>query len=141
MRKFRVLWLILKTTSTDKIVIGFILFILVIAAVIQLVEPQIDFYEDALWYCFIVVTTIGFGDFYAVTTIGRILTLTLAVYGVFVVALIPGVVVSYYMEVLKMKTDESTAAFLEKLEHLEELPREELRELSKKIRQRRLKNQ
>ena len=138
MRKLRILWLILRTTSTHKIVIGFVLFILLVAAIIQVAEPNIDAYGDAVWYCFTVVTTIGFGDFYAVTFIGRIATVVLAVYGIFVVALIPGIVVSYYMEVIKVRTDEVQAEFMEKLEHLDQLPHEELVALATKIRKHKL---
>ena len=54
---------------------------------------------DALWYCFAVVTTTGFGDLAAVTLIGRILTVILGFYGIVVVALITSVIVNFYNEV------------------------------------------
>lgn len=134
MKKLKILWNILKTTSADKIVIGFIGFILMVAGIIQMVEPSMTSYGDALWYCFIVITTIGFGDFYAITLIGRVATIILAIYGIFVVALIPGIVVSFYMEFIKIKANESTVEFLEKLERLDELSKEELTQISKNVR-------
>lgn len=43
-----------------------------------------------------VVTTIGFGDIVVVTTIGRILSVVLGLYGLFIIAIITSIVVNYY---------------------------------------------
>ena len=67
MKRIKVLGSVLKRTRADKIIIGFIVFIFAIAAVIQLVEPDINRYGDALWYCYAVISTAGFGDVVAVT--------------------------------------------------------------------------
>jgi len=49
------------------------------------------------------------------------------------VAVISGVVVSYYLEVIHRREQETTTIFLDKLEHLQELSPEELAELSRQI--------
>ena len=59
MKRIKVLGSVLKRTRADKIIIGFIAFIFAIAAVIQLVEPDINRYGDALWYCYAVISTAG----------------------------------------------------------------------------------
>ena len=56
-------------------------------------------YGDALWYCFAVVTTIGFGDFSAIRPLTRILSVILGIYGIIVVALITSIIVNFYNEV------------------------------------------
>ena len=56
MKRIKVLGSVLKRTRADKIIIGFIAFIFAIAAVIQLVEPDINRYGDALWYCYAVIS-------------------------------------------------------------------------------------
>lgn len=38
--------------------------------------------EDALWWSFITITTVGYGDLYPVTNIGRLITVVLIVSGV-----------------------------------------------------------
>ncbi len=50
------------------------------------------------WYCFAVVTTIGFGDITVTTLIGKILTVILGLYGLVVVAVITSIVVNFYNE-------------------------------------------
>ena len=88
---------------------------------------------DGLWYTFVACTTIGFGDFVAVTLLGRILTVYIALNEILLVAILPGVVVSYYLEVIHRREKESVTMFLDKLEHLPELSQEELKEISEKI--------
>lgn len=135
----RRLWKILKITKVDKIFIGFVLFVMLISILFWMVEPSILSYGDALWYAFSVVTTIGFGDYTAVTLVGRLGSMIIGFYGIFMVALIPGVVVSYYMEFLQVKADETTAEFLEKLENLEHLSKKELADISNSVKKRKYK--
>lgn len=135
----RRLWKILKITKVDKIFIGFLVFVLGMSLIIQVVEPNIVTYGDAIWYSFSVITTIGFGDYYAVTTIGRTCTILVGLYGILIVGLIPGVLVSYYVEFLNVKADQTVGAFMEKLENLENLSKEELRQISEKVKEKRYK--
>ncbi|MEF9951496.1 MAG: potassium channel family protein [Clostridium sp.] len=139
MQKLKLLWRVLKSVEGDKIFLGFLGFVAIIAVAIQFVEPNINTYSDGLWYCFAVVSTIGFGDLVAVTTIGRILTVTLSFYGILMVALIPSIIVSYFMEFRKKNQDETTSIYLDKLENLENLTKDELLELSNIIKKRKYK--
>ena len=61
-------------------------------------EENVVTFADGLWYSFAVVTTIGFGDYYAVTPIGRIVTVVLGIYGIIVVAVITSIIVNFYNE-------------------------------------------
>lgn len=139
MKRGKMFWSILKRTNADKIIYGFAIYFFISCAVIMLAEPGIHRYGEAVWYSFSVITTIGFGDFVAVTVIGRAASILLGLYGVIILALIPGIVASYYMEIVRLRTKESAEAFLYQLEHLEDLSQEELGELSKKIRNRKMR--
>ena len=134
MKKFKRTIMILKRTGTLKMLVSFIIFYCAASIAIWLFEPEVNTIGDGFWYCFVAVSTIGFGDIVALTRFGRLVTVLVSVYGIVVTAMIPGVVVSYYMEFLKIKENETISLFLEKLEHLNELSNEELIELSDKIR-------
>ena len=134
MRQGKIFWSILKRTHADKIVTGFGMYFLISALVIMLAEPGIHRYGESIWYCFSVITTIGFGDFTAVTVIGRTASIILGLYGVIVLAIIPGIVATYYMEVVNFGE-----AFMYKLEHLDELSKDELKEISEKVKSRKFK--
>lgn len=139
MKKFKILWKIIKLASLDKVIYGFIIFVLLNAFILDFVEPSIKDYSDAIWYSFVSFTTIGFGDFVATTFIGRISTMCLAFYGILIIGIIPGVIVSYYQEIMNIKKNNNISNFLTDLEKLPELSKEELTELSNKVKKYRYK--
>ena len=51
-----------------------------------------------LWYCYEVISTAGFGDVVAVTFIGKMCSVLLTIYSLFVVAIATGVVVNFYTQ-------------------------------------------
>ncbi|MCQ4021659.1 MULTISPECIES: potassium channel family protein [unclassified Ruminococcus] len=133
MRKLRILLVILRRTKADKVLLGMIVFVLVSALFIMLSEPNITSYFDALWYCYTVISTIGFGDIIVTTFISKIISVLLTVYSLFVIAIATGVVVSFYNQVVQSQHDDSVSLFVDKLERLPELSKEELKEISDKI--------
>lgn len=139
MKKLRILHNIMRTTHLYETLIGFLLYYFLTALIIWLVEPEIGNFGDSLWFCFAACTTVGFGDVVATSTLARILTVILTLYGILVVAFIPGVIVSYVTEFYKAKSNESLTVFLDKLENLENLSKEELKEISTQVKSRRNK--
>ena len=134
MKKLKVLWMVLKRTRADKVLSGFVLFLFAAAAVILLAEPDINRYGEALWYCYAVVSTAGFGDVVAVTFLGKTCSVLLTIYSLFVVAIVTGVVVNFYSQMVEMQRKETLTMFMDKLERLPELSKEELETISKNIR-------
>ena len=133
MKRLRIFWRIMKETGADKILTCFALFFLACAAVIWIWEPQIRTPGDALWYCYAVITTIGFGDVLVTTHIARFISVVLSVYAVLVLAIVTGVVVNYYNQIVQMKQSETLASVLDRMEHLQDLSPDELEELSNHI--------
>lgn len=94
--QFGTLLKIIRKTYALEILLGLLFLILSFSFVFMAIEGMK--YTDALWYCFAVVTTIGFGDFTTLSTIGRILSVILGIYGLIVVAVITSVIVNFYNE-------------------------------------------
>ena len=124
---------IMKRTGMIKVAVGFALFLCLAALILRFIEPDIHSFGEGIWYCFVASMTIGFGDFVATNIFSRIITIIITLYGVLVVAMIPGVIVSYYSEFLKVREKETISTFLEKLEHLPELSKEELTDISERV--------
>ena len=59
----------------------------------------------------------------------------LTIYSLFVVAIATGVVVNFYTQMVEMQRKETLAMFMDQLERLPELSREELENISRKVRQ------
>lgn len=135
MRKLRLLKEVLVRTNADKILIAYVVFVLVSALAVLIVEPNIDKYGDALWYCYAVISTTGFGDVVVVTAIAKIISLLVTVYSTIVIAIVTGVVVSFYTEISERQRKETFANFMDKLERLDTLSKEELAQMSVQVKE------
>ena len=67
--------------------------------------------------------------------IGKMCSVLLTIYSLFVVAIATGVVVNFYTQMVEMQRKETLAMFMDQLERLPELSREELENISRKVRQ------
>ena len=134
MYKLRILWKVIRHLNFDKVIFGFLVFYVISSGIIMMVEPGINRMGDALWYTFVACTSIGFGDMVATTFIGRALTVIVTVLEILLVAMFSGVVVSYYLEIVRATEKDDLSMFLDKLEHVSELSQEELKEIEDKVR-------
>ena len=104
--KFKVLFKIILKTYALEIILGLFTMMVASSLIFMLNEPGIPTFADGLWYAFAVVTTIGFGDFTAVTWIGRLMTCILGAYGILVVAVLTSIIVNFYNETAGKKDSE-----------------------------------
>ena len=138
-KRLKLLKDVLKKTHTYKIVLAFLAFFFLIALIIYVDDPTIHTYRQSVYYCFMIASSVGNGDVIVSTTLARVLTMILSIYSLFALAIITGVVVSYYNAYTQMQFKESIESFMEQLEQLPELSKEELAEISDKIKKFRLK--
>ncbi|MBQ8209189.1 MAG: ion transporter [Clostridia bacterium] len=74
-------------------------YVLISALVIYNIEPEsFETFFDAIYWATISLTTVGYGDIYPVTTIGRIVTMISSVFGIAIIALPSGVITAGYLE-------------------------------------------
>lgn len=81
-------------------------YILVSALVIYNVEPDsFETFFDAVYWATISLTTVGYGDLYPVSTIGRIVTMISSVFGIAIIALPSGVITAGYLSEINEDDD------------------------------------
>ena len=97
---------IIHKTYAGEVIFGLLLLVVAFAMVLMMVEPEIKTYWDALWYCFMLVTTIGFGDITSTSVLGRVLSVFLGIYGIVVVSIVTSVIVNFYNEVKNDKDED-----------------------------------
>lgn len=135
METVRLFWLILKRTHGDRILIGFVIWFFAASLLLWGLDPDIHSWGDGIWLAFNIATSIGLGD-YTVTTIpARITAGLLGLYGTVIVAFIPGMIASYYMEKISFKADETIEQNYEQLEHIDTMSKDELQQLSRQIKE------
>lgn len=82
-------------------------YIIVSALIIFNVEPDtFDTFFDAVYWATVSLTTVGYGDIYPVSTLGRIITMISSVFGIAIVALPAGVITAGYMNEIHGKAEE-----------------------------------
>ena len=74
-------------------------YILITALIIFNVEPDTynDFF-DAIYWATVSLTTVGYGDIYAVSDVGKVITMVSSLFGIAIVALPAGIITAGYME-------------------------------------------
>lgn len=77
-------------------------YILVSALIVFNVEPDtFDNFFDALYWATVSLTTVGYGDIYPVTSIGKLISMISSLFGIAVVALPSGIITAGYLDKLQ----------------------------------------
>lgn len=83
-------------------------YIFVIALIMFNIEPEtFDSFHEAIYWATISLTTVGYGDIYAVTAIGKTVTMISSIAGIAVVALPSGIITAGYMQALEDSKESS----------------------------------
>lgn len=97
-------------------------------------EGPIDTLADALWWSVTTITTVGYGDTYPVTPIGRAVAVFLMVTGISLFGLLTARVAAFFVEEDERSTEETQlGAVLERLEVIEGQNQEMHRKLAQLV--------
>lgn len=108
-RNIQIVLNVFRKQKESLLVVGGIalLYILVSALIILNVEPQtFENYFDAVYWATVSLTTMGYGDIYPITVIGRVVTMISSVMGIAIVALPAGIITSGLMDELNSEHKE-----------------------------------
>lgn len=134
MHKLRLLWIVFKRSGAWMAIAIFVGAVLLCGLMVQIAEPEIESYGDALWFLWAVATTVGLGDYTAVTTVGRVASVICSLFAVVCTSISTAVIVDFFNEERHYQRNEALSEFLDKLEHLPDLSEDELRDISKRVR-------
>ncbi|MBQ7838657.1 MAG: ion transporter [Clostridia bacterium] len=101
---------VLKRSKESLVAVGTlaVAYILIAALVIFNVEPDsFNSFFDAIYWATVSLTTVGYGDIYPVTTIGRIVTMGSSIFGIAIVALPAGIITAGYMNEINSEKEEA----------------------------------
>jgi len=100
---------VFKTSKAPLSAVGSlaIIYVLTSALIIMNVEPDsFNTFFDAVYWATVSLTTMGYGDIYPVTTIGRLVTMISSVFGIAIVALPSGIITAGYLEEINKRASE-----------------------------------
>ncbi len=99
---------ILKSSKKPLMAVGGLAvgYILLSAIIIFKVEPNsFETFFDAVYWSTVSLTTVGYGDIYPVTVLGRIVAMLSSFFGIAIVALPAGIVTAEYLNSIKESKD------------------------------------
>ena len=106
---------VIKNKSTELISSIFVIFILMLISSVLMysvespVQPEV--FKNGfsgLWWAVATFTTVGYGDIYPITSVGRLLSAIIALLGIGLVAVPTGIVTSGFMEANSKEDDENS---------------------------------
>ena len=105
----RIIGSVLKGSKRSLMAVGSlaVAYILLSALIIFNAEPDsFDDFFEAIYWATVLLTTVGYGDIYPVTTAGRLVAMASSIFGIAIVALPAGIITAGYMKELEKKKDE-----------------------------------
>lgn len=110
-RSFRVIANVLRRERTLLLSVGALAVGYILACVLVIFNVEPDSFEtffDAIYWACVSLTTVGYGDIYPVTDIGRAVTMLSSLVGVALVALPAGILTGGYMDEMRQETAASS---------------------------------
>lgn len=108
-KSIRIIGAVLRRSKTELIAVGTlaVAYILISALVIFNSEPDsFDNFFESVYWATVLLTTVGYGDIYPVTTIGRMIAMVSSLFGIAIVALPAGIITAGYMRELERERQE-----------------------------------
>ena len=107
-KSFEIIGNVLKRSKESLIAVCILAggYILISALIIFNVEPDsFNTFFEAVYWATVSLTTVGYGDIYPISTLGRIITMISSVFGIAIVALPAGIITAGYMEELSSRRE------------------------------------
>ncbi len=83
-------------------------YIFLTALIVFNVEPDtFDSFFDAIYWVCVSLTTVGYGDLYPISTLGRAIAMLSSLVGIAIIALPAGIITGGYIDVMREKTSRS----------------------------------
>jgi voltage-gated potassium channel len=73
-------------------------------------KSSIDTFGDALWWAFVSVTTVGYGDYYPITFEGRLIAVALMLGGIALLGVVTATIASWIVEKVAQRDEDDMAA-------------------------------
>ncbi|MCT2537277.1 potassium channel family protein [Aquibacillus koreensis] len=95
-RRVSILDQLFQNYNIDRFFTLVIVMMFIVAIPMRSIEPSFESYGDTFWWVIVTTTTVGYGDFYPETAIGRIIATFLMIVGIGVLGVVTGTVASFF---------------------------------------------
>lgn len=108
-RNVSIILSVFRKQKNSLMVVGWLAvgYILTCALILFNVEPDtFSSFFDAVYWATVSLTTVGYGDIYAISAVGKVITMISSVFGIAIVALPAGIITAGYMKEIESKDED-----------------------------------
>lgn len=120
---------ILKTNGLLYLIYTNIILILISAGIMVFAEKMT--FMNAVWWCIVTCTTVGYGDISPTTLTGRGVAVVLMVFGIGLIGMLTGAITTYFTQKEPKQTDDADKELLELIDSMTDEDKEKLKEIAK----------
>lgn len=120
-----------RAQSTMLVMLFLMIFIITVSASVvavaegQAADANIVDGSDAFWWAFVTITTVGYGDYFPVTEIGRVFATLLMLVGVGLFTVLTSYIASTFLKPSQQKDTDNLEALKRELDEIKEMLREQ----------------
>ena len=119
---------VLRTNGLNHTLWFTLIVILLSAMGVYIAEPEtVKTFENALWWSFVTATTVGYGDIFPTSQIGRIIAGILMLTGIGTIGMITGSISTYFMTKHNATTEHNDISFI--IKESKDLTKDEIAEV------------
>lgn len=122
LNSFKLIVKVIKSRKHELFITGYIAVLLLLIASTLMFEIENDAQPDkfpnilaALWWAIATLTTIGYGDIFPITDLGKILSALISLFGIGIVALPTGIISSGFIEEFRIHKEQTTQCVEKKI--------------------------
>ena len=130
-KSIRIIAAVLRRSKTELIAVGTLAVAYILISALVIFNSEADSFDDffeAVYWATVLLTTVGYGDIYPVTTIGRAIAMASSLFGIAIVALPAGIITAGYMKELEKERLEDEREEAEKQRQRDKTEPKPLRE-------------
>lgn len=104
---------ILKTNGLIYVIYANVALIVCASVVMMLAEKMP--LSDAVWWCIVTCTTVGYGDISPSTAVGRVVAVVLMLFGIALIGMLTGAITTYFTSYSDKKSDDELQEVIESM--------------------------
>lgn len=124
-RFLKPVYTLLKTNGLERLLVFAAVLIFLVPIPMILIEPQIVNYNDAIWWAIVTVTTVGYGDIYPETGIGRFFAVILMFVGIGIIGTFTSAISAYFASRKPVAEEDPILDIVNSIKKIEKLTAED----------------
>lgn len=124
-RFLKPVYTLLKTNGLEKLLVFAAVLIFLVPIPMIMIEPQIINYNDAIWWAVVTITTVGYGDIYPETGVGRFFAVILMFVGIGIIGTFTSAISAYFASRKQAAEEDHILDIVNSIKKIEKLTAED----------------